>query len=206
MCIPNGIIGCAPIGRAGAASSNRRRVPSGARLRTRKSRLLLIACAVSSSCCARSEAGRAAGKAETNWIWKRSSIPSPTGAVGACRASACTGSGKTDSAISRWWSCWMLHVPLRPGSEAGGSSRSRGSRWRSWQRPSSRLATTSRCTGSRATVATRVRCHRLKGFEERYAGDALRRLHALDPGTTLEWGQWCGMQAECCRHAVMPES
>ena len=27
----------------------------------------------------------------------------------------------------------------------------------------------------------RVRCHRLKGFDERYAGDPLRRLHALSP-------------------------
>ena len=34
----------------------------------------------------------------------------------------------------------------------------------------------------------RVRCHRLKGFEERYAGDALRRLHALDPGDYTRMG------------------
>ena len=34
----------------------------------------------------------------------------------------------------------------------------------------------------------RVRCHRIKGFEERYAGDALRRLHALDPGDYTRMG------------------
>ena len=34
----------------------------------------------------------------------------------------------------------------------------------------------------------RVRCHRLKGFDERYAGDPLRRLHALSPGDYTRMG------------------
>lgn len=34
----------------------------------------------------------------------------------------------------------------------------------------------------------RVRCHRLKGFAERYEGDPLRRLHALGPGDYTRMG------------------